>query len=303
MDENMLNISKALSKACQNIREGDKIMALFFKQPNMKTPENCKQVLTEACVNCNRNVVTWLMSHTDIQPLVYKTSLIDTIKATINMTNNRGKYYRLSIVQFMLKHDSIKKLGQTDMSEIMQAVSSTGPLDIVQQLWNNTEQTMFDMRAIVNAACESGQFEIVDWFLQNIELTNIDVQTVMLESCGYGWLTIVKLLWSKFEILMVDIRTSMDEACTYGRYEIVKFLLENVDSRLFDTKLVFEKACGYGWKDITLWLFDNIDNISIDLKSCMFEVCAQGRIEIAELFFSKYGANYFDVKHIDRYIL
>ncbi|CAG2249508.1 unnamed protein product [Mytilus edulis] len=52
----MLDKSKALSKACQNIREGDKIMAFAFKQPNMKTPENCKLVLTEACVNCNRNV-------------------------------------------------------------------------------------------------------------------------------------------------------------------------------------------------------------------------------------------------------
>ncbi|VDI57812.1 Hypothetical predicted protein [Mytilus galloprovincialis] len=295
MDKNMLNKSKALSQACKSIQEGYKIISLLFKEPNMNTPENCKQVLTEACVNCNRNVVTWLMSHTDIQPLVYKETLIDTIKATVNMANNRDKFDRISIVQLMLEHDSIRKFRQNDMSEVMEAVSSFGQLDMVQRLWRNTDQSMFNMRAIVNTACESGQFEIVDWYLQNIELTNIDVQTVMLESCGYGWLTIVKLLWSKFEILMVDIRTSMDEACTYGRYEIVKFLLENVDSRLFDTKLVFEKACGYGWKDITLWLFDNIDNISIDLKSCMFEVCAQGRIEIAELLFSKYGANYFDV--------
>ncbi|CAG2209574.1 unnamed protein product [Mytilus edulis] len=284
MDVKMLDTFVALSRACRNIKEGDKIMSLLFEQLNVNTPENCKLVLKESCVHCNRKVVKWLLSNTDIQPLVYKESLIDMIKATINMTNNMDKSDRVSMVQFLLEHDSIRKLRQNDMTEVMEAVSSIGQLDMVRQLWDNNEQSMFNTRAIVNTACESGQFEIVDWFLQNIELKNIDVQTVMVEACGYGWLTIVKLLWSNFDKESFDIRTLLDDACSYGRYDIVKFLLENADSKLLDAKLVLEKSCGYGWKDIILWLFANIETISIDLKTCMFEACAQGRLAIVELF-------------------
>ncbi|CAC5366439.1 unnamed protein product [Mytilus coruscus] len=295
MNEKMLDKSKAMSQACRNYREGDKVISLLFEQPNMNTQENCKRVLKEACVHSNRPIVKWMLENTDVQPSELKVTLIDTIKATINKSNDKEKSDHESLVWLMLRHHKIQKLDRNDLSDVMEAVSSIGQLDMVKQLLHTTEQSIFNMRAIVNTACESGKFEIVDWFLQNIELTNIDVQTVMEESCGYGWLKIVKLLWSKFDKENFDMRTSMDEACSFGRYKIVKFLLENVDSNLLDTKLVLEKSCGYGWKDIILWLFDNIDNISIDSKACMLEACAQGRLEIFELFWSKYGTNNFDV--------
>ncbi|VDH89333.1 Hypothetical predicted protein [Mytilus galloprovincialis] len=298
MDENMLDKSKAMSRACRNYKEGERVISLLFEQPNMNTPENCKKALKEACVHSNRPIVEWLLDNTDIQPLELKETLIYTIKATINRSNDKEKSDYKSLVWFMLKHPKVKELERNDLSDVMEAVSGIGQLDMVQRLWNNTEQSIFNTRAIVNTACESGKFEIVDWFLQIIELTNIDVQTVMVESCGYGWLKIVVLLWSKFDIENFDMRTSMNEACSYGRYEIVKFLLEKVDSNLLDTKLVLKNACGYGWKDIILWLFDNTDNISIDSKECIFEACAQGRLEIVELFFSKYGTKNFDVNKL-----
>ncbi|VDI58242.1 Hypothetical predicted protein [Mytilus galloprovincialis] len=226
MDENMLDKSKAMLQACRNYEEGDKVISLLFEQPNMNTPENCKNVLKEACVHSNRPIVEWLLENTDIQPSELKEMLIYTIKGTINKANDEEISDHKYLVWFILKHPKVKELERNNLSDVMEALSSIGQLDMVQWLWDNTEKNMFNMRVIINTTCESGKFEIVDWFLQNIDLKIIDVQTVMVESCGYGWLKIVKLLLSKFDRDNFDMNTSMDEACSYGRYEIVKFLLE-----------------------------------------------------------------------------
>ncbi|CAG2249502.1 unnamed protein product [Mytilus edulis] len=91
MSEHILDKSKALVHACRNDKEGYKVISLLLGQPSMNTPENCKLVLTEACVHCNKNVVKWLLTNTDIQPLEYKDTLIDTIKATKNKSNKKIK--------------------------------------------------------------------------------------------------------------------------------------------------------------------------------------------------------------------
>ncbi|CAG2242512.1 unnamed protein product [Mytilus edulis] len=170
MDENMLDKSKAMLQACRNYEGGDRVISLLFEQPNMNTPENCKNVLKEACVHSNRPIVEWILENTAIQPSELKEMLIYTIKDAINKSNDEEKSDHESLVWFMLKHPKVKELERNNLSDVMEAVSSIGQLDMVQELWDNTEKNIFDMRVIINTACESGKFEIVDWFLQNIDL-------------------------------------------------------------------------------------------------------------------------------------